>query len=102
MSRFILLVTALFTLSACADEAVQGTEAADNCSDVTCPVGTSATLESEAESACGGSVSAERGLTDLGASASAQCFGTGSCSLICDPPNPCCGGRGVDRDHLQV
>jgi hypothetical protein len=42
------------SLIACADEAVKGTEAAGNCSNVTCPAGSLPVLESEAESACGG------------------------------------------------
>lgn len=93
MNRYVLLLALVFGLAACADEAVQGTEAADNCTEVQCPTGTSPVLQSEAESACGGSAGVERGLTDLGVSASAQCFGTGSCSLICEPPAPCCGGE---------
>lgn len=93
MNRYALLIALVFGLAACADEAVQGTEAADNCNEVQCPAGTSPVLQSEAESACGGSADVDRGMTDLGVSASAQCFGSGSCSLICDPPAPCCGGE---------
>jgi len=101
--RWLVCLSVCLSLSllACADEAVKGTEAADNCADVTCPVGTSPILQSEAESACGGSVSGERGLTDLGVSGSAQCFGSGSCSLICAPPEPCCGGEKWTSDSYE-
>jgi hypothetical protein len=100
--RWLVYISLCLVLSLAACEAaVQGTLAADNCTKVSCPVGTSPDLESEAASYCGGSVSVERGATSLGGSLSGQCFGDGSCALVCVPPAPCCEGEKWTEDSYE-
>ena len=89
----VVSVALFLTMGACVEEAVQGTEAANACSGIICPPGTTRDQTASASSSCegGGSVSVD--LVGQDGSVTGQCFGSGECAIVCHPPAPCCGGE---------
>jgi hypothetical protein len=81
------------TLVACGDDnpANTGNEVVEACSEIVCPPGTTRYQDSSAEAECSASGSLDI-LTESG-SVSGKCLGSGECLLICQPPEPCCGGE---------
>jgi hypothetical protein len=92
----LTIISLAMTAFACGG--TEGTQAAEECSTVTCPTGTAPNMSAEASSSCSGSLSGERGATSVGLSASAECFGSGACTIVCEPVNECCGGESWTTD----
>jgi hypothetical protein len=92
----LTIISLAVTAFACGG--TEGTQAAGECSAITCPTGTAPNMSAEADSGCSGSLSGERGVTSVGLSASAQCFGSGACTIVCEPVNECCGGESWSAD----
>ena len=82
-----------FVLVGCGDDnpANTGNEVVEACSEIECPPGTTRYQDSSAEAECSASGSLDI-LTESG-SVSGKCLGSGECLLICQPPEPCCGGE---------
>jgi len=95
LSRPIVCTAMCLALSlvACGDDnpANTGNEVVEACSEIECPPGTTRYQDSSAEAECSASGSLDI-LTESG-SVSGKCLGSGECLLICQPPEPCCGGE---------
>ncbi len=94
--RVIITVLAFALLSITAPgcgSGESGTEAANACSGVMCPPGTTHDQTASASSSCSGGGSVSVDLVDQSGSVTGQCFGSGECAIVCHPPAPCCGGE---------
>lgn len=98
---YLLLVSALLLTTGC--DGTSGTEAAGECSEFAlqdqCPVGSNPILGAMAESACGGSASAD--LVTNSGSVTGSCQGSGSCQILCQFDSPCrCGVDRITRAEI--
>lgn len=97
-ARTLLIALVCCAPLACGEDATSGTNVATECVQADllaqCPNGTNRRLDAQARSQCEGA--GELDLIEQDGAISGKCFGEGSCTVLCEFPEPCsCGVESI-------